>query len=134
MMKKSLEGIVEDMEARGIGAIIWDLADAGFHYIPEIYMVDSKTGKQRTVRLTGLYAYNGHLYGIEEGRSGVKVDSYYTPGVDVRPVVVTLSEAKAREVLGHPEEDRGFTQQGTLEEWTAIADCYFEALNENEEE
>lgn len=60
-------------------------------------------------------------------RAGLQI---YTPDVDVPPVVVTLSEKKAEEVLGDPTERRGFTTEGTVEEWTVIADCYFETLAE----
>ena len=60
-----------------------------------------------------------------------RTDSFYRPGVDVRPVVVTLSEAKAGELFGVPSEEKGFTTRGTLEEWVAVADCYFEALAES---
>lgn len=121
--------MIDDMVARGIGAIIWNVADAGFHYIPEILLSD-KDGKPVTARITGLYHYNDTLYAIEEDVANVSVEHFYTPGVDVPPVVVTLSEDKAREHLGDPADSKGYTSAGSLEEWVAIADCYFEALAE----
>lgn len=130
LLEKALQSMVDDMKIREIGAIIWSVADAGFHYIPEILIVDSHDGKQRTARITGLYRYNGKLYAIEEDTAGVSVDQFYRHGIDVPPVVVTLSETKASDILGEPTEKRGYTTQGTVQEWVAIADCYFEALNE----
>lgn len=130
MLKKALGRMADDMQARGIGAIIWSVPDAGFHYIPEIVVTCPETGRQRTARITGLYLYKETLYAIEEDRAGVSVSRFYTAGVDVPPVVVTLTESMAATELGTPSEKKGYTTQGTLEEWMAIADCYFEALNE----
>lgn len=130
LLDKAKSRIVEDMEVREIGAIIWNLANAGFHYIPEIDHHSERTGEERVSRVTGLYHYNGELYAIEEDRADVSIDQFYTHGIDVPPTVVTLSETKAREQLGDPEKVKGYTRQGTLEEWVAIADCYFEALAE----
>ena len=36
----------------------------------------------------------------------------------------------ARREPGDPEKVKGYTTQGSLEEWLGIADCYFEALDE----
>ncbi len=130
LLTQALQKMADDMAVREIGAIIWSIADANFHYIPEIVVTDSE-GKTSTVRVTGLYRYNGRLYAIEEDVADVNIDQYYRPGIDVPPVVVTLSENKAEEQLGDPEEAKGYTTQGTLEEWVAIADCYFEALAED---
>lgn len=122
--------MIENMKSRNIGAIIWSLPEAGFHYIPEI-MLTGADGNPKTVRVTGLYHYDGALYAIEEDVAGISVDHFYREGVDVPPVVVTLSENKAEEQIGDPEGKAGFTTLGTLEEWVAIADCYFEALAES---
>ena len=131
-LKEAKQKMIDDMEARGIGAIIWSIPDAGFHFIPEINHVSEKDGKEkrRVARVTGLYHYNGTLYAIEEDRAPIHFDQFYTPGVDVPPVVVTLTPDKATEDLGDPEAVKGYTTQGTLEEWLVIADCYFEALAE----
>lgn len=130
LLLKAKAQMSEDMKAREIGAIIWSVPDADFHYIPEIVVTDRRTGATRTARVTGLYRSNGALYAIEEDVAGVSVDQFYRHGIEVPPAVVTLSESKAAEQLGTPTEGKGYTTDGTLEEWVAIADCYFEALNE----
>ena len=129
MLKSAKEDMVADMKEREIGAIIWDNSRAGFHFLPEIAITDEK-GKNVTMRITGLYHFNGQLYAIEEDKAPVHLHDFFTQGVEVPPVVVTLSEDLARGELGDPTKEEGFTTAGTLEEWTAIADCYFEALNE----
>lgn len=130
LLDNAKTGIMENMKDKGIGAIIWDNSQAGFHFLPEILHHGEDGGKERTARITGLYRYNGILYLIEEDRSGVSLKDFYTPGVDVPPVVVTLTDDVASRELGDPEKEKGYTTQGTLEEWLVIADCYFEALNE----
>lgn len=122
--------IIEDMATREIGAIIWDNSTAGFHQIPEIEHISTRTGKERVARITGLYAYKDTLYLIEEDRAGVSVDNFYNHNTEVKPTVVTLTEDMAVKSLGDPDEERGYTRQGTLEEWLVITDCYFEALTE----
>lgn len=130
LLRKAKEQMVEDMKSREIGAIIWSIPDANFHYIPEIVVSDAD-GNPKTVRVTGLYSFGGRLFAIEEDVAGVSVDHFYRAGIDVPPVVVTLSEDKADEQLGDPTEAKGYTAAGTIEEWVAIADCYFEALAES---
>lgn len=130
LLAKAKAQMAEDMKAREIGAIIWSIPDAGFHFIPEILVTDPRTNQTRTARITGIYRRHDDLYAIEEDSAGVSVDQFYRHGIDVPPVVVTLSESTASEQLGTPSEAKGYTTQGTLEEWVAIADCYFEALNE----
>lgn len=131
LLEKAKKDIMEDMAGRGIGAIIWDNASAGFHQIPEITHRSVKTpGKTRVARIMGLYAYKGMLYEIEEDRAPVKFDDFWDKDTEAAPTVVTLSEDIAEKDLGDPEAVKGYTTQGTLEEWTVIADCYFEALNE----
>ena len=130
LLEKAKTQMAEDMKAREIGAIIWSVPDAGFHYIPEVTVTDPRDGSTRVARVTGLYRFNDQRYAIEEDAAGVSIDHFYRPGIDVPPVVVTLSELKASEQLGTPSDAKGYTTQGTLEEWVAIADCYFEALNE----
>lgn len=127
-LNKALHQLAEDMKAREIGAIIWNLPEAGFHFIPELEVSDSK-GNSQTVRVTGLYLYQNKVYAIEEDKPGVNIEHFYRHGIDVPPTVVTLSESKAVELFGSPSESRGLTAQGSLEEWTVVADCYFEALN-----
>lgn len=122
--------LLADMEERNMGAIIWDLARAGFHYVPEIVHHSLEKDKTRVARVTGLYACGDGLWLIEEDRSPVSVDAFYNPGSEVRPTVVTLTPDKARIELGDPEDVEGFTLQGSLEEWLTVADCYFEALAE----
>ena len=130
LLTKAKAQMAEDMKTREIGAIIWSIPDAGFHFIPEILVTDPDTGQTRTARVTGIYRHDDNPYAIEEDAAGVSVDQFYRHGVDVPPTVVTLSETTAAERFGKPSESRGYTSQGTIEEWMAIADCYFEALNE----
>ncbi|MBD5206187.1 MAG: hypothetical protein HDS12_02230 [Bacteroides sp.] len=130
LLQQAKQKMADDMKVREIGAIVWNVAEAGFHYIPEIVVSDIE-GDPKSVRITGLYNYNGNLYAIEEGVADVDMERFYRRGVDVPPVVVTLSLDKANELLGDPENKPGFTTAGTLEEWVAVADCYFEALAED---
>lgn len=130
LFMQAKESILNDMQARGLGAIIWDNARAGFHQIPEIVHVSAKDGKERVTRIQGLYVYDGDLYLIEEDRAHVSIDNYYNHDTEVKPTVVTLSKDMAQGSLGNPHNEKGFTDQGSLEEWTVIADCYFEALAE----
>ncbi|MCM1369189.1 MAG: hypothetical protein NC204_02325 [Candidatus Amulumruptor caecigallinarius] len=135
LLENAKNKIAEDMAARDCGAIIWSIPAAGFHFIPEIDLYPQRKGDKQGVRrfverITGLYLYKGRLYAIEEEQAGVSVDQFYRPGIDVPPVVVTLSADKAKEVFGDPTEKSGFTTTGSLEEWTVVADCYFEALAE----
>ena len=127
MLHKALHQLAEDLKNREIGAVIWNVAEANFHYIPELVVTDPD-GSNRTVRVTGLYLYQNKVYAIEEDKPGVSIEHFYRHGIDVPPVVVTLSQSKAEELFGTPSESRGLTSQGTLEEWTVVADCYFEAL------
>lgn len=39
LVARAKKQLCEDMEDRGIGAILWDNGTAGFHYIPEITTV-----------------------------------------------------------------------------------------------
>lgn len=127
-LHQALRQLADDMKSREIGAIIWNIPDAGFHFIPEISLTESN-GQTEAVRITGLYVYQNKVYAIEEDKPGVDMEHFYRQGIDVPPVAVTLTESKAFELFGTPSESRGLTCQGSLEEWTAIADCYFEALN-----
>mgnify|MGYP000012079153 FL=1 len=130
LFTQAKESLLNDMQARGLGAIIWDISTAGFHQIPEIVHVSAKDGKERVARIQGLYAYDGDLYLIEEDRAHVSIDSFYNHDTEVKPTVVTLTKDMAKESLGDPLDAKGYTTQGSLEEWTVIADCYFEALAE----
>lgn len=132
LFNKAKNALMEDMEARGIGAIIWNNATAGFPYLPEILHHSKKDPeKTRVAEIMGLYHYNGVLYLIEEGRAPIKFDDFWDPDTEAAPTVVTLTENIAVKDLGDPEAVKGYTTQGTLEEWTAIADCYFQALNQD---
>lgn len=132
LFNKAKSALMEDMEARGIGAIIWNNATAGFPYQPEILHHSKKDPeKTRVAEIMGLYRYNGVLYLIEEGRAPIQFDDFWNPDTEAAPTVVTLTEDIAVKDLGDPETVKGYTTQGTLEEWTAIADCYFQALNQD---
>ena len=129
LLDKALGQLAEDMENRELGAIIWNLATAGFHYLPEL-SVPGKNGETETIRVTGLRLADGKIFAIKEGLEDADISNFYTPEIDVPPVVVTLTPSMARETLGNPEGKQGSYTGGTTEEWLAIADCYFEALNE----
>ncbi len=131
---RAKQDLYDDMEARGIGAILWDNATAGFDYIPEINLADDDAEMPDTSRIMGLYAYNGVVYLIEEDKAHVNIDSLYNPDTEVKPTVVTLTPDTALKVLGNPTKEPGYTDDGSLEEWLAIADCYYQALNEENEE
>lgn len=126
------EALTADMKSRGIGAIIWDNETAGFPYLPEVVCHSKKDPeKSRVATIMGLYRYNGVLYLIEEGRAPIKFSDFWNPDTEAAPTVVTLPEDEAIKELGDPEAVMGYTTQGTLEEWTAIADCYYQALNQD---
>lgn len=125
------QNIILDMANQQIGAIIWNNDTAGFHFIPEV-MLSDENDDPVTVKITGLYAYKDKLYLIKQGNLKAKISNFYTQGVEVPPTVVTLDENKAVKALGDPTATKGFTTEGTTEEWLAIADCYFEALAEEE--
>ena len=132
LFEQAKSDIIADMTTRGIGAVIWDNATAGFPYKPEILHKSAKDpSKTRVAEIMGLYAYDGVLYLIEEGRAPIKFDEFWDKDTEAAPTVITLSEDVAREKLGDPEAVKGYTTQGSLEEWTAIADCYFQALNQD---
>ena len=125
------QAMLEDMKERGIGAVIWDNATAGFHFLPEVVCHSKKEpGKTRVAQVMGVYRYKDVLYLIEEDRAPIKFKDFWNPDTEAAPTVVTLTEDIAIKDLGDPEAVKGYTVQGTLEEWTAIADCYFEALAE----
>ena len=125
LLDRAKAQIVENMKEKGIGAILWDNSRAGFHFIPEILHKSETKDKERVASKMGLYHYD-----VEEDRAPVHFSDFYTEGVDVPPVVVTLTEDVAVRDLGDPAKVKGYTTQGSLEEWLSIADCYFEALNE----
>lgn len=131
MLSQAKSDIITDMKSRGIGAIIWNNDTTGFPFQPEILHRSTKDpSKTRVAKIMGLYHYDGVLYLIEDGRAPVKFDEFWDRDTEAAPTVVTLSEEAAKERLGDPEKVKGFTTQGSLEEWTAIADCYFRALNQ----
>lgn len=128
LLDKALEALIDDMKSREIGAIIWDLSQVGFQYLPEVTL--SEDGKSRVARITGLYRYDGKLYLIEEDAANVSVDDYYVRDNEVKPSVVTLSEDVAAKELGDPRSEKGYTTEGSLEEWIVVADDYYQALTE----
>lgn len=131
LLGKAKKDLMTDMERRGIAAILWDVNEAGFHYIPEVTLPDSTEEDPMVARVTGVYAYSGDLYLILE-TADLKYEEFYNPNTEVRPTVVTLSADLATKYLGDPEGAAGFDNQGDLEEWLGVADCYFEALAEDE--
>ncbi|MDE6576880.1 MAG: hypothetical protein K2J82_08230 [Muribaculaceae bacterium] len=132
LLAKAKQDLINDMKSREIGAIIWDNATAGFPYLPEILHHSKKDPeKTRVAQIMGMYRYDDVLYLIEEDRAPIKFDDFWNPDTEAAPTVVTLTEDIALKELGDPEAVKGYTTQGTLEEWTAIADCYFQALNQD---
>ena len=71
-----------------------------------------------------------YRYAIEEGAPYSHLTNYYDASVDAAPTVVTLTKDMAASEFGDAAGKKGFTTAGTNAEWLAIADCYFEALNE----
>ncbi len=130
LLDKARQDLIDDMADRGFGAILWDNATAGFHYIPEIILTDEEGEERGVTRVMGLYRYDDKLYLVEEDGSGVNFNEFYNHDTEVKPTIVTLSEETARKDLGDPRDRKGFTTEGTLEEWLGIADCYFEAVAE----
>lgn len=126
LFAKAKADLAEDMQARGIGAIIWDNSQAGFHFIPSVMLSDGST-----VVIEGMYLYNGEVYLMVEGSNPVSIDNLYDPDTETRPVVVTLDANDAARIIADPTGSKGFTREGTMKEWLAVTDCYYEALNEN---
>ena len=129
LLGKAKSDLRENMTQRGIAAILWDVEEAGFHFIPEVALPDSTEEDPKVTRVTGLYAYGEELYLILE-TADVNFDEFYNPDSEVRPTVITLSSDLAAKYLGDPEGREGYDPEGDLEEWLAVADCYFEALAE----
>ena len=132
-LQRAIDELKANMAERGIAAIIWDVEEAGFHYIPEVSLPDSTEEDPKVARVSGLYSYGNNLYLILE-TAGIDINEFYNPDSEVRPTVVTLSSDLAAKYLGDPKGKEGFDKDGDLEEWLAVADCYFEALAEDEEE
>ena len=131
LLGKAKEELADNMKARGIAVVIWDLASASMQYIPEIVVRDgADKSKAEVVRITGIYRYGDKLFLIEEDKAGVSVDRFYNRNTEVKPSVVTLTEDMAASALGDPEGKPGFTTAGTIEEWINVANCYFQALIE----
>ncbi|MCM1320386.1 MAG: hypothetical protein NC217_08435 [Muribaculaceae bacterium] len=127
LFERAKEDIALDMKSRDIGAIMWDNAQAGFHYPPEVTVTNSD-GKSSVWTIHGIYRVSDTLYLIGPG-AAVGVDNYYKKGITVKPIVHTMTEDEAERTIGIPNEGRGYTTQGTVQEWLTIADCYFAALN-----
>lgn len=131
LIGKAKADLRANMAERGIAAILWDVEEAGFHYIPEVTLPDSTEEDPKVARVTGLYSFGDELYLILE-TANVNLEEFYNPDTEVRPTVVTLSADLASKYLGDPKDEEGFDSAGDLEEWLAVADCYFEALAEEE--
>ena len=131
LLNKAKSDLMANMAQRGIAAILWDVEEAGFHYIPEVELPDSTEEDPKVVKVSGLYSFGGDLYLILES-SDLNLDEFYDPDSEVRPTVVTLSSDLASKYLGDPKDNPGYDNAGDLEEWLAVADCYFEALAEEE--
>lgn len=125
LLSQAKENLMKNMLQRNMGAIIWDLASAGFHYIPSVTLENGKV-----LRVTGLYTVNDELYLIDEECKRADINNFYDPDTEVKPTVLCLTPTVAEGDLGAPTEENGFTRSGSLEEWLVVADCYFEALNE----
>lgn len=129
LFARAKAALAADMKARGIGMILWDNAQTNFHYLPTV--VERKGAKADVLPVMGLYLYDGSVWLIEDvDDTPVKIDDFYNPATEVRPVAVTLSLHDAAERIGNPAGRPGLADGGSLEEWMAIADCYFQALND----
>lgn len=132
LLQKAKSDLAADMKSRGIGAIIWNIATAGFPYLPEInYRSHKDKNENQVIDIMGMYSYEGDVWLIEKDRAGVKFDDFWNRDTEAPPTVVTLSEDVALKEFGQPKLKKGFTRQGTLEEWMAIVDCYYQALNQD---
>lgn len=129
-LEQTKSKLVENMNAHQIAAIIWNPEDTRFQPIPEI-VTSNNNGNPESVRITGMYCYDGKLYAIVEGADKTDMEYFYRPGIDVPPQVVTLTEDKAHELFGNPAGKEGFTTAGTLVEWALIAVCYVDAITED---
>lgn len=129
LIGKAKNDLMANMAQRGIAAILWDVNEAGFHFIPEVELPDSTEEDPKVARVTGLYSYGKELYLILE-TADVDFNEFYDNDTEVAPTVVTLSTDLAGKYLGDPEGREGYDPDGDLEEWLAVADCYFEALAE----
>ncbi len=125
LLDKAKKDMIADMESRQIGAILWDNATAGFQYLPVATLASGKV-----VNISGLYHYGDDLYLVEEDNPRADINHFYDEDTEVKPTVVCLSASVAEGDLGNPATEDGFTLDGTMEEWLAIADCYFQALAE----
>lgn len=135
LLGRAKADLAENMNQRQIGAILWDNATAGFPYLPEISLPMKEDQEEpETVSVMGIYNYGGVLYLIEEGESHVDFNHYWDPDNETKPTIITLTPDVAARDFGNPEGEKGFTANADLEEWLAIADCYFQALAEEDTE
>lgn len=131
LLGKAKSDLMANMAQRGIAAILWDVEEAGFHFIPEVTLPDSTEEDPKVARVAGLYSYKDDLYLVLE-TADLHFEEFYNPDTEVRPTVITLSSDLASKYLGDPEGREGYDNEGDLEEWLAVADCYFEALAEED--
>ena len=132
LLAKAKTDLMKNMADREIAAIVWDVDEAGFHFIPEVELEDSTPEDPKTARVSGLYSFADKLYLILDGVADIDYNDFYNNDFEVRPTVVTLSRDLANKYLGDPDKEKCYTTDGDLEEWLAVADCYFEALAEEE--
>lgn len=130
LIGKAKSDLMANMAQRGIAAILWDVEEAGFHFIPEVDLPDSTEENPKVARVSGLYSYKDDLYLILD-TADLHFEEFYNPDTEVKPTVVTLSADLASKYLGDPQGRDGYDRDGDLEEWLAVADCYFEALAED---
>lgn len=130
LLENAKAELIANMAEREIAAIIWDVEEAGFHYIPEVELEDSTLEDPKVARVSGLYSYADKLYLIIDGIADIDYKDFYDPDSEIKPTVVTLSRDLANKYLGNPAHEKGFTADADLEQWLAVTDCYFEAIAE----
>ncbi|MCM1005404.1 MAG: hypothetical protein NC402_03810 [Prevotella sp.] len=127
LFEQAKEDLLLDMKARDIGAILWDNEQCGFHFPPEVTVTNSD-GKSDAWTIHGMYRVDETLYLIGPG-APIGVENYYKRGVQTKPCAVTLTEDQATRTIGIPNEGRGYTTQGSVQQWLTCTDCYFKALD-----
>ena len=123
LLAKAQNDLMKNMAEREIAAIIWDVEEAGFHFIPEVELEDSTPEDPKTARVSGLYSYADKLYLIVDGVADIDYNDFYNKDYEVRPTVVTLSRDLANKYLGDPAKEKGYYLDGDLEQCLAVADC-----------
>ena len=107
LLGKAKSDLMANMAQRGIAAILWDVEEAGFHFIPEVTLPDSTEEDPKVARVAGLYSYKDDLYLVLE-TADLHFEEFYNPDTEVRPTVITLSSDLASKYLGDPEGREGY--------------------------